>query len=306
MVSSFTVLGATGNVGKRVASVLLAAGHHVNVIVRKVDSDAAIALKNQGATLIASGYVEEDEKLGPLSIDESILTKAFANVDGVFVLIPPNLTSARPDDQADAYIQVLKRAVLASKVPKVVLLSSVGAHQTQHLGSVAKLHRLESTFIPLAGAHLRIVILRPGSFFPNILQGIGAAANGVFPSFCPKDLPLSFISTEDIGDEAAKHLLDAAKEGLLVVELAGPRDVSYGQVADLVSKAIGKDLQFVLLPSESIVETFKSFGLSQLGAESGKEAYDSINAGRINYEHKETVVRGKRTIEDYIAAVVKK
>ena len=305
MVSSFTVLGATRNVGKQVASVLLAAGHHVNVIVRKVDSDAAIALKNQGATLIASGYVEEDEKLGSLSIDESILTKAFTNVDGVFVLIPPNLTSARPDEQADAYIQVLKRAVLASKVPKVVLLSSFGAHQTQHLGLGAKLHRLESTFIPLAGTHLRVVILRPGSFFSNLLQNIATAANGDFHSFCPRDLPLPFISTEDIGDEAAKHLLDAAKDGLLVVELAGPRDVSYGQVADLVSKAIGKDLQFVLIPSESLVETLKSFGLSQLGAESAKEAYDSINAGRIDYEHKETVVRGKRTIEDYIAAVVK-
>ena len=307
MVSSFTVLGATGNVGKQVVSVLLAAGHHVNVLLRKTDSDAAIALKNQGATLIASGYVEGDEKLGTLSIDESILTKAFTNVDGVFALIPPNLSSARPDEHADAYVQVLKRAVLASKVPKVVFLSSIGAHQTQRLGSTAKLHRLETVFTPLAGPHLRIVFVRAGSFFTNLLQGIGASVNGVFPSICPKDLPVPFLSTDDIGDEAAKHLLDASqKEGFLVVELAGPRDVSYGEAADLVSKALGKELQFIYLPSESIVETLKSFGFSQLGAESMKEMIDGINGGLINYENKETLVRGKRTIEEYIAAVVKK
>lgn len=307
MVSTFTVLGATGNVGKQVASVLLAAGHHVRVVVRKVDSDASVALKNNGATLIPSGYVEGDEKLGTLSIDESILTNAFANVDGVFALIPPNLTSARPDEQADAYVQILKRAVIAAKVPKIVFLSSVGAHLSQHLGSISKLHRLETVFAPLAGPHLRVVFIRAGSFFPNLLQGIGGAANGVFPSICPKDLPVPFLSTDDIGDEAAKHLLDAEKkEGSLVVELAGPRDVSYGEAADLVSKALGKELHFIVLPSESIVDTFKSFGISQLGAESMKEMIDGINGGLISYEHPESIVRGKRTIEDYITAVVNK
>ena len=307
MVNTYTVLGASGNVGKQAAFALLAAGHHVRVVLRNIDSDAAKALKNAGATLVASGYVEGDEKLGTLSIDETILTQAFTGVDGAFALIPPNLTSNTPDEDADAYIALLKRAVVASKLKKIVLLSSVGAHRATGNGAIAKLHRLEKTFESIAGPQLRVVFIRAGFFFVNLLSGLPYAASGTLALPYPKDMSAPMLSTDDIGDEVAKHLLDDAHtSGAFVVELAGPKDHTLGDVAVIVSEILGKEVQYAQLPADVLITTLKSFGFSQVGAESLAGMIAAIEAGTLTFEHPDKIVRGSRPLKPFIEAALKK
>ena len=305
MVRTYTVLGATGNVGKPTALALLAAGHHVRVVVRNVDSDASKALKNAGATLVASGYVDGDDKLGSLSIDETILTQAFTGIDGAFALIPPNLSSTRPDEQADEYVALLKRAVLASKLKKIVFLSSIGAHLVTGNGAINKLHRLEETFKTVAGPDLHTVFIRASFFFTNLASGLPYVSTGALTLAYPLSIS-KMVSTDDIGTEAAKHLLDEGHHsGALVVELTGPQDHTLDDVAKIASEVIGKEVKYVQLPSEGVVERLKSFGISQLGAESVKAMIDGYDAGHLTFEHSETAVRGTSTLKAYLEARLK-
>ena len=304
MTNTYTVLGASGNVGKPVALALLAAGHHVRVVLRNVDSDAAKALKNAGATLLASGYVEGDEKLGTLSIDETILTQAFTGVDGAFALIPPNLTSTNPDEEAGSYVALLKRAVVASKLKKLVILSSIGAHLTSSNGAINKIHSFEETLKPLAGPQFRLVIVRSGFFFANLRFALNAASTGVVAFPYAADTRLNMVSTEDVGEEIAKSLMDDHHHGSQVIEVAGPKDLTFAEVTAIVSEQVGKELAYVQV-LDKIVEISKSRGMSQLGAESIRDMVISFCDGTLVYEHPEKVVRGKRTAQDYFKANLK-
>lgn len=304
MPSIYTVLGASGQVGKQASLVLLAAGHHVRVPLRNINSDAAKELKNAGATLVASGYVEGDVKLGSLSIDETVLTQAFTGVAGAFVLIPPNLHSAHPDEEADEFIELLKRAAEKSKIKKIVFLSSVGAHQATGNGCINKLHRLEEAFKPLAGPHFRAVFVRAGYFFSNLRYGLNATSNGTLPFPYDKRTLLNMLAPEDIGDEVAKHLLDDASQGSLVVELAGPQDVTFEQVTKMVSDILGKEIKYVQTLN-NCVEICKSGGLSQIGAESVKDMVIGFTDGINAFEHQDKLVRGNRTLGEYLKANLK-
>lgn len=308
MSRTFTVLGATGNIGKQVATVLLSAGHHVRVPVRNVESPAALELKNAGASLMASGFVAGDEKMGTLSINQDFLTQALTGVEGVYALIPPNLTSTKPDEETNAFLEVLKSAVLASKVPRIVILSSVGAQTVGHIGALEELRRFEAVFAPLAGPHLEVVILRPGYFFTNLLLTLpGALADGVLVGGYSNTLPLPFISTDDIADEAAERLLAKKdeKKHLHIIELSGPAEYTHDDAAKFISTLVGKEIVYAQIPSEELSGAFQALGASPAMGDFYVGMYDAGNKGLIFYEFPEQLKRKTRTLEDYLAAQLK-
>src|SRR4051794_27699192 len=109
-----TVLGTTGNTGRRIAEQLLAKGEKVRAVVRNKDKAKDLAAK--GAELVA-GDVD----------DGKFLAGAFKGADAVYTLIPPN--AAAPDFAAyqDKIGTATAQAVKEAGVKKVVLLSSLGA-----------------------------------------------------------------------------------------------------------------------------------------------------------------------------------
>lgn len=203
---TFVVLGATGNVGKQAAATLLAAGHHVRVPLRNVGADAAKALKNAGATVIASGFVPGDEKLGGLSIDESILSETFRGSEGAFIF--PTWLPTRPQSTRANFFEIVKRAAVASKLPKFVLLSSIGAQVPTGTGNLEALCSMEQLFLSLASPSFQVVSVRAGYFFTNLETSLPNAVNyGVIALSLRQDISLPFLATENIGDEVADQLL---------------------------------------------------------------------------------------------------
>ena len=307
MLRTYTVLGATGNVGGNVARVLLNKGHKTRVVLRNVESDRAQALQKAGAEPIASGFKADDEALGSLSIDEKILTSAFTNVDGVFAMLPPNLASTRPDEHVNEFMQIVKRAVINAKVKKLVLLSAAGAHLSSGTGQIEKMHRLEQVFSPLAGPDLRVVIVRPRYLFTSLMWSFGALPHGIFPFPYDKDnTRINMASPEDVGDEIAKQLMDTTQtSGLDVIELAGPQDFNFAEITDMVSEIVGKPIQYVRTPQEALVPTYTSFGISQPCAESLAAMDAATQNGTIVFEHSDKLVRGTRTLKDWLNATLK-
>src|ERR1051325_10830796 len=93
----FAITGATGNIGSRLTELLLEQGHAVRTIAR--GSERLQALVRKGA----------DARAGSVD-DAEFLTEAFRGADGVFVMVPPNLTA----DYLRDYSQAVSDAEVAA------------------------------------------------------------------------------------------------------------------------------------------------------------------------------------------------
>ena len=108
----FAVMGITGKVGGAVADTLFQHGKRVRGIVR--DPSKAGTWQENGVEIVTSNYDDH-------------LIAAFSGVEGVFVMIPPNLIPEPgfPDDVGR--IAAIKKAILTAKPPRAVFLSSWGS-----------------------------------------------------------------------------------------------------------------------------------------------------------------------------------
>jgi len=257
----FAVLGITGNVGGAVAKTLLQHGKKVRGVVR--DESKAQSWKEKGVELVKADY---DEDLIP----------AFTGVDGVFAMIPPNLTPDPGFPDSIARIAAIKKAILAANPPRAVFLSSIGSERTSGLGLITTTHVLEqelgSTGVPSA-------FLRAGSFMENILHSIPAArASGHYYAFYqPLDHPFPLIATDDIGRIGAEILLQTWK-GNRVIELSGPAYYSSNDVAAALEKALGKPITGIAVPREIWVQS-----MAQNGIPAYIEMLDNFNSGWIDF-----------------------
>lgn len=262
----FAVMGITGNVGGAVADTLLQHGKQVRGIVR--DEAKAQAWKDKGVELVSSNYDEN-------------LTSAFTGVEGVFVMIPPNMTPDPGFPDSVARLAAIKKAIVAAKPPRAVFLSSIGSEKTSGLGLITATHILEQE---LGSTGVPSVFLRAGSFMENILHSIPAArATGLYFAFYqPLDRPVAQIATKDIGRIGAEVLLQSW-EGNRVIELSGPAYYSSNDVAAALGKALDRPIAAVAVPRETWVDTMAQHGMPADRSGAYIEMLDSVNSGWIDF-----------------------
>ncbi len=262
----FAVMGITGNVGGAVANTLLQHGHEVRGIVR--DASKAQVWKEKGVELATANY------------DDHLAT-AFSGVEGVFGMIPPNITPDPGFPDSVARIAAIKQAVLAAKPPRAVFLSSIGGEKTSGLGLVTTAHLLEqelgSTGVPSA-------FLRAGSFMENILHSLPAArSTGMYFAFYqPLEQPFPLVATDDIGRIGAETLLQTW-QGNRIIEISGPTYYSSSEVASALGKALDRLVTGVAVPRETWVETLAQNGIPADRSGAYIEMTDSFNSGWINF-----------------------
>lgn len=262
------IVGATGNIGKRLTEILLKKGQKVRAIVR--NADKAKDLKDQGAELFTADVY-----------DTAALTKAFESADAAFIMIPPHYSA--PDMRADQnkISEALTQAIQKSGVKYVVSLSSLGAHLSEKAGPVNGLfdheQRLNKNF---SG---NIIHLRPSFFMENHLMNVSLIKNmGIMGGPLKPDVKQPMIATQDIADEAANRLMKKDFKGQVVEELQGERDLSMKEVTRAIAQAIGKpELNYVQFAYEDAEKAMVQMGLSPDAARLLIEMNRSINEGII-------------------------
>ena len=75
------------------------------------------------------------------------------------------------------------------------------------------------------------------------------------------------VATRDIAAAAARLLLDARWSGAGEVPLLGPEDLSFSDMARIMSEVLGKDVRFQQTTFEAYKDRFVSFGMSQAMAQ---------------------------------------
>jgi uncharacterized protein YbjT (DUF2867 family) len=283
----FVVAGVTGHVGKVVAEELLRQKQKVRVVVR--NAEKGLAWSKQGAE-VAVGSLD----------DPAFLTQTLGGAEALFTLLPPNYAApdffATQKKTADS----IAASVKASRVPHVVMLSSIGADHAAGTGPIKGLHYLETA---LRATGVTLSAIRAGSFQENVGMSIAPAKQmGIFPSFAASaDFALPLIATKDIGALAVKLLLHNPGKSE-TIDLIGPA-YSNRQVAEKLGAALGKKLQIVEVPSAGAVDALMKGGMPKSLAEIFAEMYDAGNKGLL-VPAGDRLEHGSTTLDDTIREVV--
>jgi len=262
----FAVMGITGNVGGAIADTLLQHGKHVRGIVR--DAAKARAWQDKGVELFVSDY------------DEDLVT-AMTGVEGVFIMIPPNMVPEPGFPDSVARIAAIKKAIINAQPPRAVFLSSWGSEKPSGLGIVTPNRILEQE---LGDTSVPTAFLRPAWFMENIVYSLSdARSTGKYFSFYqPLERPYSMIATKDVGRIGAEVLLQSW-QGNRVIEISGPSDYSSNDVAAALETAIGHPIVPVAVPRENWVETLVQIGMPADRSGAYIELVDSLNSGWIKF-----------------------
>lgn len=277
----YVITGATGHTGSGAAEQLLAAGKQLRVFVR--DAKKAEGLRARGVEVFVGDFS-----------DQEAFARAVRGAEGVYLLSPPDLGARDLIHERKELTGWLVATLTAEKVPHVVLLSSVGAHQPAGTGPILTAHNAEQQ---LRASGLSATFVRAGYFVENWGAVVGAVkSDGVLPSFIPADRAVPSVSTVDIGKTIAQALLDGPR-GVRVLELGGPTDVTPNDVAAAFSRILGKPVSVVEAPLDAVVPTFTSFGASENLAGLYREMYEGIASGVVAPESGGEHVRGTTPIE---------
>lgn len=267
--TSYVVLGATGHIGSVITSRLLDAGARVRVVARTADRLAPFVARGAEA---AAGSVE----------DAPFLREALDGADAAFLMLPPFFGEGIRAWQ-DRTAGVICDAVHAARVPRVVVLSSIGADLSEGNGPVAGLHTMERRLDAIAGcSSLR---LRPGYFFENSLGAIGIIrATGAVGLALRPELKMAQIATRDIGEVAARRLLALDWKGHAIQELHGERDLTMVELTGALGRAIGRPgLRYVQLPYADAQQGLVGAGIPEEAAALYMEMSKGFNEGRVRH-----------------------
>jgi uncharacterized protein YbjT (DUF2867 family) len=264
--ATFAVMGATGNIGSKLAEQLLQGGHQVRALARSADKLGA--LKARGAAVLTGE-----------AADAAYLTRAFAGADGVFTLLPPNPVSPDFLGEMRRNGEAIARAIADSGVKYVVALSSIGGDRPAGTGPIAGLHEQEERLKRLPGAN--VLALRPGYFFENFNNVLGLIKHqGINGGGAAGGTSIPMIASQDIAAFAAKALVARDWTGFRVQELLGPRDLSLGEATRILGRAIGKpDLAYVQFPYADYSAALQQAGLSKSVADLYAEMEKAFDDG---------------------------
>jgi uncharacterized protein YbjT (DUF2867 family) len=120
----------------------------------------------------------------------------------------------------------------------------------------------------IAGTGVSYRALTCPSFMDNTLRQAAAIRNqGMFFSPIAADRRLPAVATRDIAAVAARLLLDDSWSGHDAVPLLGPEDLSFADMAQIMSDVLDKPVRFQQIPGEAFRATLLERGMSDAMAQ---------------------------------------
>jgi len=258
----FLVMGITGNVGGATARQLLKQGKQVRALVRNREKAAKWA--NLGVELMDGDWN-----------DATAISAALKGTEGAFVMLPAIWAPSPDFREAKGVIANYVESLSKVKLPRVVALSSMGAHRKDGVGNVTALALLEQALRTLPSP---VAFVRAGGFFENFLYGLQAAQGGTLPVFYnPTDRKSTMVASVDIGAEVATLLTGPAWSGSRVIELGSM--VSADELAAQLGEVLKLDVKAFALPRAGWADAFEQFGIPKGQSGPAEEMFDRVNAG---------------------------
>ncbi len=256
------VIGAAaGNVGRRVAQKVAEANHTAILLGNDLERLQRLQIPGSMCCHVDMSNAEE-------------VIESTQNADALFWLVPPVLNVGSISDWYDDVIAAAVKATNINKIPRVVAISSLGAGSAEGLGTVTYVGRLEKELRKTAA---NVVFLRPGYFMENFLmQKEDILKSGFFSFPYSPDHDIPFISSDDIGDVAARYLVDTSWSGKWVRHIMGPGNITPAEAAAIFSDELKKEIRYKQVSYETIAQQFAQFGANEKVQEEMVQLYRAL------------------------------
>lgn len=281
-----TVVGSTGYVGTSSLNVLSKDGRFaVTAVVRNPDSDKAASLKDLDNVKVVAGDMS-----APDSLRDSLTGARVA-----FVVTPG------AEDRADLAVNAVTVAKEVG-VPHVIVVSVTSAGNEDVLFG-RQFTDLEAR---VKAAGIKYTLLRLPLFTDNNWAQAGSIkADGKFYGPAQPDKKFSTVALSDVADcVAAIAAAPAAHEDKTYI-LCSPA-YSHAELAAAFTASTGKDVEFVEVPDDAALESFKGLGMPEWQAKGVVELYNLINRdeGVFPADDVKTITgRDAVTIQDWVESV---
>ena len=258
----------TGHVGSAVADFLLDFGGNVQVRLLGRRADKLTDSIQRGAETVIGAQDDVD-----------YLCKATQGVNALFWATPPGYGSDNVREFQNRLGAAGAKAIETNQIGRVVNLSSIGADLASGNGPIGGLHDIEGLLNETA---CHVVHLRPGFFFENLLWQLDSIRKWGRIS-----LPISastrypMLATRDIGRVAAVRLTSTGWTGQIVQELHGPVDLSFREVAEILTEVLGRKIVYIKCDREEMRDIMLKNAMSENAADLMLELYDAVDGGRL-------------------------
>jgi uncharacterized protein YbjT (DUF2867 family) len=261
----FLVTTPTGNSGKYVLREALKSGKPIRVFVRNAKKIPEV-LRQQ------CEIVEGDLR------DEVAFKRAAAGVESVFFCTPQ---SGEMNDVAEYYRIFSEPAAKVFKecgVKRVVTISG-GRGNPKDLGPSGPLAQMENRFdaTGIATRHLRCGLFMEGVYWwiPQ-MKFTGTFSLPVEPNY-----KIAMESAYDIGQTAAKWLLDTSWNDQKGVDVQFHDSLSPVEIAETLTRVLNKKIVFKPITGEDFKNTLIKYGVSPAMGQCLKEMYAEIDNGSL-------------------------
>lgn len=254
----------TGDIGSRVVTRLLDAGRDIRVIARDPSG-------------LSENIREQVDVVEGSHADPQVIAQALSGAKSVFWLPPgsPNYPSAEA-----AYVEfsrAFRDALPSSTVSHVVGVSALGRGWLKPAGLVTASLQMDD-MIAQTGVNYRA--LACASLMENLLRQAGPIRdNGVFYEPTPGDLKLPHVAKADVAAVASRLLLNPDWEGVAEIPLSGPEEISFKEMASIMSEVLGQPVRFQDIPMAQFQEIVRANGASEGMAHDYVEMLTAKNEG---------------------------
>ncbi|MFI2188771.1 NmrA family NAD(P)-binding protein [Streptomyces sioyaensis] len=174
----------------------------------------------------------------------------------------PSLHSTGSEDPLADYVRAtssLVRAVTENRIGRVVFQSSVGAEKRHGVGEIDGLAHTETALDDMG---VDVTHLRCGYFFTNLEFQLNALRAGTLQVILPLDHPMAWVAPRDIAEVAATRLLSPTWSGRCVQAVHGPTDLTWRQVAEILSAATGRQINVERIPDSAMRTQLHQAGMT--------------------------------------------
>ena len=265
------VTAPTGTIGRQVLKNLLVGDERIRVIVR---DPSRLSPQTRARVEVVQGSHG----------DIHVVNRAFAGADALFWLVPAD---PRAKSVEAAYVDFARPACDAIKsrgIRRVVDITALGRGLpiAQHAGYVTASLAMND-LVKSTGVSYRALAMP--SFVDNIIRQLEPIkSKGMFFSPISGNRKLPACATRDIAAVAAKWLLDSSWSGQEDVAVLGPEDLSFNDMAQIMSEALGKPIHFQQISFEAYKVRFIEVGMSEAMAQGMTDMAIAKNIGLDNAE----------------------
>ena len=251
------ITGATGKTGSATAKSLGEKGERFRALIRNEE-------KKEGLESIGGEVV-----IGSIE-NTDVVNQSMQGVKTVLVLLP----------NSESQLALEKQLVDSAKqagVERIVKMSSIEA-TPDATSPIPKLHLESEEYIKQSG--LAWTMIKPNFYMQNLLASAGTIKDQGKIFLPMGEGKTGMIDTTDVGKVIAKVLSEAGHESMNH-EITGPEILSFYEVAEIFSRALGKQVDYVDVPMDAYKETLGQFLTNQWHLDAVIDLFKGIAEGGI-------------------------